>query len=412
MYPKLRPHQISWMQHNGQEMLYLRERTGLSDRAIMIPAPLAPIITLFDGTRDAAALRAAFLLHSGIDLNIQTVEHMIGQLDESLLLESPRAEAAYRAILEEYRREPFRAPSLAGKAYPADPDELKRTLDGFVEAATDRQVGFNQTGSPSVPNGIVRGVISPHIDFDRGGHIYARVWQEVRESARDVDLAIIFGTDHAGGFGKLTLTRQNYCTPWGVLPTDTDVVHRLAEAIGCEDAYEEELNHRGEHSVELASIWLHYVLDGAPSKIVPILCGSFHHFVVGAADPDSDARINAALTVLREATRGRRTLVIAAADLAHVGPAFGDPAPLGVIEKAGIAAADKALLETLQRGSARAFMNNLRDEEDRRRVCGLPPIYLTLRLLGESQGRAVDYAQCPADEDGGSLVSITGVVLH
>ena len=54
----------------------------------------------------------------------------------------------------------------------------------------------------------------------------------------------------------------------------------------------------------------------------------------------------------------------------------------------------------------------VREEKDARKVCGLPPVYLTLRLLGDdARGEVVGYAQCPADPDGGSLVSVAGVLF-
>ena len=44
-------------------------------------------------------------------------------------------------------------------------------------------------------------------------------------------------------------------------------------------------------------------------------------------------------------------------------------------------------------------------------VCGLPPVYAMLHSLrGQPRGRLAFYAQCAADEDGGSLVSIASVV--
>lgn len=405
MYPKLRPHEAGWIQHNGQPVLYLRERTGLSEHAVAIPAALAPMLSLCDGTRDVGRLRTAFMLHSGIDLPTQVIEQILDQLDAALLLDSPRAAAAERTALQAFRAAPFRQPILAGKAYPEEPHALRQRLDEYVESSRD--IG-QQDGTR---NKDIRGVISPHIDFERGGHVYARVWCEALEAVREAEVVVIFGTDHAGKPGKLTFTRQSYGTPWGVLPTDTSIVDEVAETIGHDDAFEEELNHRSEHSIELASIWLHYTLDGSSRKVVPILCGSFHHFALGIADPSSDRRLESALAALRNATAGKRTVVIAAADLAHVGPAFGDPSPFGAVEKAMVSAADKVILSAIERGSADEFLRHLRDEGDRRRVCGMPPIYMTLRLLKNSSGYTVDYTQCPADATGGSLVSIAGVVL-
>ena len=57
-------------------------------------------------------------------------------------------------------------------------------------------------------------------------------------------------------------------------------------------------------------------------------------------------------------------------------------------------------------------MSGARRELDARRLCGLPPIYMALRYLERASGEAAGYAQCPADEAGGSIVSIAGVLLY
>ena len=82
-------------------------------------------------------------------------------------------------------------------------------------------------------------------------------------------------------------------------------------------------HHIKEHSIELASVWFHYFIGGRPCPVVPILCGSFYNFIMGEESPGEDEGISAALEYLKKATSGRKTLVIAAGDLAHVGPAFG-----------------------------------------------------------------------------------------
>ena len=134
---------------------------------------------------------------------------------------------------------------------------------------------------------------------------------------------ILLGTDHYGS-DLFSLTRQNYATPYGVLPTDTTIVDQLAAAIGEEAAYAGELRHRGEHSLELVAVWLHHMRAGEPVPVVPILTGSFHPFMEDGMEPQDDETVR---DVLADAAlrrwQGKRVLVIASGDLAHVGPAFG-----------------------------------------------------------------------------------------
>ena len=214
------------------------------------------------------------------------------------------------------------------------------------------------------------------------------------------------------GPGTITPTRQSYATPLGVLPTDVDAVDDLADALGGEAAFDEELHHANEHSIELALVWLHHFMDGRPVDVVPVLCGSFHRFVTGEEDPESDDRIGAVVEALRRAAAGRRTLVIAAGDLAHAGPAFGDPRPLDAVQKTDVASRDDETISAICGGDAASVMSGVQREMDSRRLCGLPPIYMALRYLARANGEAVGYVQCPADEAGGSIVSIAGVLLY
>lgn len=404
MKPKLRPLEARPFVHEGQQSILLRDPLGLAPGHVVVPASWGPLLALCDGTRDLPALRAALAVRTGILLSEENLAQVIRRLDEALLLEGERFEAARKAALQAYRSAPHRPPASAGASYPEDPEALRTLLRGFVDEA----------GSPTgdEARGVFRGLVSPHIDYARGGPVYARVFHLAAPTLEQVDLVVLFGTDHQGAPGRLTLTLQHYATPFGVLPTAQDVVRALAEAIGPEEAFEEELHHRTEHSVELAVVWLHHTVGGRPLPLVPILCGSFDPFVEGRADLATHPPFVACLEVLREVMAARRTLVVAAADLAHVGPAFGDPRPLDLAARAELQAADQALLATVVAGDAEAFFRTIQAEGDRRRICGLPPIYLTLRLLGDAKGIQVGYEHCPADAQGGSWVSICGMLLR
>jgi AmmeMemoRadiSam system protein B len=186
----------------------------------------------------------------------------------------------------------------------------------------------------------------------------------------------------------------------------------VAQAIGEDQAFKHELHHRREHSVELAAIWLHFIRGGKEIPLVPILLGSLGSLYRANGDSDDGLRITAAAQALRRATGHYRTLIVVAGDLAHVGPAFGDSVPLDILGRARLRASDHELMDVICGGDPEALLERLKQHGDPHRVCGLPPIYLALRVLGETQGTVTGYAQCPADNRGTSLVSICGIVLR
>jgi MEMO1 family protein len=397
--PKLRLIDAQPVQYEGASYLMLRDPLALSEQNILVPQVFIPALALCDGTRSASTLRAALAIRYGLVLSQQRIEEFITALDDALLLENPRSGRARAETQAAFRQAPFRPPANAGVSYPANPQELSRYLQGFFDAQI-------QPGAAK-QNGSARGIVSPHIDFERGGPIYARVWQQAADSVRNAELAIIFGTDHFSEGFPISLTLQNYATPFGVLPTSTQIVNDLARTVGPGNAFAGEIHHRREHSIELAAVWMHHIRGGRPIETVPILTGSMETI----NEQLQGSALDSFLAVLRKAAAGRRTLVIAAGDLAHVGPAFGgdpvDPGKLILLKSA-----DDALIEAMCGGNAEQFYGAIRQIGDQNNVCGVSPIYLTLRLLAPLHGQNQGYAVCPADANQTSVVTICGVTLQ
>jgi AmmeMemoRadiSam system protein B len=402
--PRLRPLDVRRVVHGGAEYFHLRDPLELDDRQVLVPAALGPLLLLLDGSRTLRRLRVELLVRYGLPLAEDDLRRLVDALSEACLLDDAVSAAALARARQAYANAPFRVPALAGRAYPADAAALTALLRGFEEQAGAAEATAEEAA------GIV-GLISPHIDYARGGPVYAALWRRAAPAVRAADVAVIFGTDHGGAPGTLTLTRRPYATPWGVLPADADAVQALATALGEEAAFADEIHHRTEHSVELAAVWLHYIRDGVPCPVVPLLCGHPQPYLAAGVLPDGAAPLARALAALRATTAGRRVVVVAAADLAHVGPAFGDPRPLAASDRARVRLADQELLAACAEG-ADAVLRAVGRVEDRYRVCGLAPIALALAFLGPVAVETVGYDQCPADESGGSLVSIAGAILR
>ncbi|MFO7619135.1 MAG: AmmeMemoRadiSam system protein B, partial [Thermoplasmata archaeon] len=146
--------------------------------------------------------------------------------------------------------------------------------------------------------------------------------------------------------------------------------------------------------------------------MVPILCGSFHHFVMNGSHPGEDGRLTAVIETLQRETAGKKVLVVASVDFAHVGPNFGDSFNMDAARRAALKTADETLMDAIKKGSAADFYSQIAAVQDRNRICGFSSIYLLLRCLeGVSGGLTVAYNHCPADDENNSLVSIGGMLL-
>ena len=402
MKPKLREVGTQPTVSRGQPGILLSDPLGISQKTLFIPGPLTPILALLDGTRDIGTLKAGFELRTGVPLGTAILEQLVSELDEALFLDNERFTQAYATATDDFRSAASRPPILVGQCCPADAGELGTFLQQYLDQVENEDL--NSLGE-------VKGLISPHIDFVRGGPIYAKVWAKAKTAIRQAELVVILGTDHADGEGGVTLTRQNYETPWGIIPTDQDVVTEIARETG-DEVFHHEIHHRLEHSVEAAIIWLHYLLGSRRCYVLPILCGSFQSFIKLGQSPAQSAPISATVKTLKREAARRRTIIVAAADLAHVGPAFGDSSPVDLAGRAQLAAQDKRLIDILSRGQAEDFFEEIKNDGDRRHICGTPPIYIALSVLSGVKGLSLGYAQCPASEDATSLVSICGLLYH
>lgn len=402
--PRLRSLDFQPVNYRGEQMWLLGDPWQISDRQIIFPQALAQMLLFCDGTLTAEEIHLALCAHLGGEVPFEAVENALIELDQSYLLHNERFEVERRRLLRDFRDQPYRPAALAGLSYPATARDLTAYFHQF---GVDFQWGND-------PSWQVRGIVSPHIDYQRGGPVYAEVWRRAAPAVLDANLVLIFGTDHSGRPGSVTLTRLPYATPYGILPTDPDLIDHLSAALGSEKAFAEELNHRNEHSVELSAVWLHHIYEesGAqPAPMIPILVGSFHHFLNNGAHPAGDATYNRFISALREHTRGRRLLVVGSVDLAHVGPAFGDPFEMNAGRRAVLRDQDNELMEAIIRGDSADFYRQIHSVRDRNRICGFAPLYLMLRYLETTSGTRLAYKHCPADPTDTSLVSICGLLL-
>jgi AmmeMemoRadiSam system protein B len=411
--PRLRPLEGFPIDRKGQKLLGLRDPSGLTDAVATLPPAAVAVVQLCDGDSTRDEICAEFERRYGSPLPRETLDRLLDQLDQAYLLDSERFRLHSADIFGAFARSPTRPAHLAGKSYPADGALLAAELDRFFDGP--RGPGRPEGASRPLP----RALVAPHIDFARGGPAYAWAYKALAEAATLPELVVVFGTDHNGAEQPFTLTRKHYETPLGLCHTDVNMVDQLVERLdqrlgdsAANALFHDEHHHRGEHSLEFQMVWLRHVWKErmAQIKVLPILCGSLHDFVESGRAPRSDRRVDVFLSTLAEVVGARPTLWIAGADLAHVGPRFGDDQPLDAGDRGSLERRDQQTLDACARGDAGAWFDEIQKERDRRRVCGLPPIFAMLECARPGAGSLAAYAQCPADEEGGSLVSIASLV--
>jgi AmmeMemoRadiSam system protein B len=401
--PRLRAIEAFPVDHEGERFLALRDPAGYTPSVIMLPMALLEIVSLFDGEHDLAEIQAAVTRQTGQVVERTRLEELARALDHHGFLESEGFAARRAEVDGRFLGGATRPASHAGGAYPGEAAPLRQMFDGFFTAPAGP--------GPIAPNRGPRvcGLIAPHIDFHRGGPAYAWGYRDLAERC-DADLFVIFGTCHAGMADPFALTRKAYDTPLGAAPVDVGFVDALA-ARARQDCFGSELAHRNEHSIEFQAVFLRYLFAGRRDvSIVPVLTSFVHEALIRRRRPDHDARVPRFLDALAEtaASSGRRVAFVAGADLAHVGPRFGDPEPVSPEALARVGEADRAMLRAVEAGDAEAFFEDAARDGDARRVCGLSPIWTLLRATGGARGSLRQYAQWP---DPQAVVTFASVVF-
>jgi MEMO1 family protein len=375
-------------------VVVLRDTDGVSAAACAVPLPLMALIGEFDGRRTLEEIAA------DVGVPVRILVRIAEDLDKALLLDSQRYRDARKASEESFARAEIRPASHAGGAYPADPVDLRDFID---EACA--------SGVPS-EDGVIA-IIAPHIDPRRGKDCYGAAYAPIGAGPpADGVTVVLLGTSHAPMKEPFALCRKSFDTPLGVMRVDEAAVDAIAAGSPF-DPYADTFNHKREHSLEFQAVFLRHVCRRRQARIVPILCGLSDCQRTGKS-PGDDSRADQFIRAVRAVCEARRghTIVIAGADLSHVGPRFGDPAAYDEAERRTLEVRDRESLELAAACAHGAFFAHVQKDLETRRVCGLGPIYTLLRLLPDgSRGSVTRYEQT-VDAGDGSIVSHAAVRFY
>ncbi len=243
-----------------------------------------------------------------------------------------------------------RKPAVAGRFYPADPGELRKTLEGFFAGAKPRMPGR------------VAALVCPHAGYVFSGQVAASGYNQV-DPTRQFEHVFVIAASHQVSFsGASVYDRGDYLTPLGRVPVDRELAGQLirdSEVF----TFRPEAD-RTEHSLEVQVPFLQYHLKGG-FRLVPI--------VLGTQSAETCRQIAKAL----KPWFNERNLFIFSTDFAHY-PSYSDAT-----------AADKATCDAIAAGSADKLMDFLGKYEKKEvpnlvtNLCGWTAVLVMLGLVGD-----------------------------
>lgn len=254
-----------------------------------------------------------------------------------------------------------RQPAAAGTFYPANPDELSRSV---------RELSIWESGQPR-PTGQLVALISPHAGYVYSGKIAGQGYSLL--SSGQFERVIVISPSHVEAFRQSSVYKgRAYETPLGTIPVDSEFCQKLvAESktvILSDIGHRTEARMRGEHALEVQLPFLQARLGAF--QLVPI--------VMGDQSYENCLALGKALAKL---VVPGRDLIVASSDLSHFHPYH------------EAVALDQKVVRAVNRWDYMGLSENL--ERRQWEACGGGPIVAAMiaaERLGANQAVTLKYA--------------------
>jgi AmmeMemoRadiSam system protein B len=243
----------------------------------------------------------------------------------------------------------MRSPAVAGQFYPKTPQELKRQMDEFLGIAASQELP-------------ILGAVVPHAGYIYSGSVAAEVYARLPEK----ETYVILGPNHHGLGAPISLSRDSWKTPLGLVESDQEMAQALVGTI----IDQEELAHLHEHSIEVQLPFLQERFSGF--KILAI--------TMGLQDEETAVEVGEALG--KAALKlNKSCTIIASSDFSHYQP------------QETARKVDTSLIEAILRMDIPELYSRIYSYNAT--ACGYGPIAAAIaaaKILGATSGKLLRYA--------------------
>ena len=233
----------------------------------------------------------------------------------------------------------------AGQFYPANPIELKETIDEYLMKAKSIQIPGN-----------IQGIWVPHAGYMFSGQIAANAYKTL--IGESYDTIILIGPSHYTGiYGASVGLYDFFETPLGKVPVNKELANQLIKKSSyIKDQLEA---HEYEHSLEVQLPFVQTVLPNTP--IVPI--------VIGRVPLNTCKSI---AKTIHKLTKDKKILMIASSDMSHY-PNYQDAYEVDLRTIDAIMTFDVEKVANLEKFMMRKGFSNLECT-----LCGAEAVYTTM----------------------------------
>lgn len=179
-----------------------------------------------------------------------------------------------------------REAAVADMFYPADPAELDRQLDDFLDKAGDDH-------EPALA------LIVPHAGYIYSGPVAASAYTHLTSLRGKIQKVVLLGPSHRFGFRGIAVSGADYfVTPLGKIPLDRKAVK---DVLGMPQVHQLDQAHIDEHCLEVQLPFLQKVLG--EFSLIPLVVG--------------DTEANEVAEVIETLWKDEQTLIVVSTDLSH-----------------------------------------------------------------------------------------------
>ncbi|MCZ6835310.1 MAG: AmmeMemoRadiSam system protein B, partial [Planctomycetota bacterium] len=317
-------------------------------------------------------------------------------LDQIGLLWGPTFERLEAKTLQRIK-ESGSFPTNASASLGTDETMVRETIKGYLDQTEDPELEMT-----------VRGIVAPHLDYERGWPNYAAAYYNLQHQAKP-DRVVILGTNHFGLGDGVVFTESGFQSPLGICPIDQPVADHVLKELG-RPVIIDQLDFMAEHSIELHLPWIQYAYGNVP--ILAALIPDPLHSMIEDDEENELVTTEVFLNVLTGALEqaGGSTLFVSSADLSHVGPQFGEPRAVDEQRRFDVERHDRDMMGKFLTGDGEQFLEAMNWNRNPTRWCSIGNMAALLELIQPDQVELIDYRQA-VDEQGRCMVTSAAMAM-
>lgn len=362
------------IEHDGDDLLYFHDSLGYTTPNFTLPSDSESVLSLLDGNRSINQL----VKFSTGEVSKNDLLDYVKYLDENGILQSKYFKDLSNKIELDYEQSRFHMANSAGTAYPDKPYGL---IAHLIKAFDDH---------PQSEPTDARAMFAPHIDPRVGMASYVKAFSAIQH-LQPKKVFIIATSHYSGMYGDFYAD-----TPFIVsektfqLPNGSIEAHQNFRRMNSAKKWKnmgvtfKDRAHRVEHSIEMHVLFLNHIWKH-DFEIIPILVTGMDELLY--SDDSYRHKQLEAFSEFMQKTYGddEEAFFLISGDLSHFGKKFGDEeAATDLVEQ--VEPNDRLFLQAGASGNYKHLIYMMKENFDRFRICGFPPLVTFLAAFGGKEG--------------------------